>query len=127
MKKLFTIKFSMIDIWNISRIRGSRIIIEGREEKRKIKRRMEALMLIPIIGAIGIYINPSKKLALGVSIITMLEAIRIQITMDKEVGGYQKVMSIGWGNQEIGFGMDGISINFVVLTAILIPICILLS
>lgn len=88
---------------------------------------MEALMLIPIIGVIGIYINPSKKLALGISILIMLEAIRVQITMDQEVGGYQKVMSIAWGNQEIGFGMDGISINFVVLTTILIPICILLS
>ena len=43
-------------------------------------------MLIPIIGVIGIYINPSKKLALGVSIVTMLEAIRIQITM----GGIRK-------------------------------------
>lgn len=29
--------------------------------------------------------------------------------------------------KEIAFGIDGISINFVVLTTILIPICILVS
>ncbi|MBS1758367.1 MAG: hypothetical protein JSU03_13945 [Bacteroidetes bacterium] len=55
---------------------------------------MEALMIIPVIGVIGIYFNPSKKLALGISLIIMLEAIRVGITMDKEIGGYQKVMSL---------------------------------
>jgi NADH-quinone oxidoreductase subunit M len=88
---------------------------------------MTWLLIIPIVGVVALYFYPSKKLALAISFIILLEVIRIQMGMTIESGEYQNVVKIGWAGQEIGFGMDGLSINFVLLTAILIPICIMVS
>lgn len=57
----------------------------------------------------------------------MIEALRLYVIMDKKSTEYQLVEKIVWETKEIAFGLDGISINFVVLTTILIPICILVS
>ncbi len=73
------------------------------------------------------YIKPSKQWALMISVVTMIEAIRIYVIMDKKSSEFQFVEKIVWETKEIAFGIDGISINFVVLTTILIPICILVS
>ncbi len=88
---------------------------------------MKTLLIIPIIGAIGLYIKPSKRLALMTSIVMMLESMRIYVMMDKKSTEYQFVERLVWESKELSFGIDGISINFIVLTTILIPICILVS
>lgn len=86
-----------------------------------------AILLIPIGGAIALYFKPSKKLALFISMVILLEAIRLGISMDKGIGEFQNVAQFNWGFTQIAFGIDGISINFILLTALLIPICILVS
>lgn len=88
---------------------------------------MKTLLLIPILGAIGLYFKPSKKFALGISIITMLNAIGLYFGMDKKSSEFQYVFQLAWENKEISFGLDGIGINYVLLTTILIPICLLVS
>jgi NADH-quinone oxidoreductase subunit M len=96
--------------------------------RRRGKKKMTGLLVIPIVGVIWLYINPSKKVALGISLIVLMETIRMQMGMNRESGDYQYVVRVGIGaEQEVGFGMDGISINYVMLTAILIPICIMVS
>lgn len=91
MKKLLTIKFSMINIININiiRIRG----INVRRTKRK-RRSMKTLILIPILGAISLYFIPSKRWALMISVGTMIEAIRLYIGMDKKSSEYQYVYKL---------------------------------
>jgi len=88
---------------------------------------MKTLLIIPLIGAISLYIKPSKQWALVISVVTMLEALRLYVIMDKKSSEFQFVEKLVWETKEIAFGIDGISINFVVLTTILIPICILVS
>ena len=66
---------------------------EGKPGPRKKK--MTALLLIPIIGAIGLYLVPSKRLALAISMIILMEAIRIQVGMDRGSAEYQGVVRMG--------------------------------
>ena len=47
--------------------------------------------------------------------------------MDKKSSEFQYVEKYIWDTKEIVFGIDGISIYFILLTTILIPICILVS
>jgi len=47
---------------------------------------METLIILPIVGAVILYFNPSKKWALLISIVILIEAIRKQIGMDRESG-----------------------------------------
>ena len=88
---------------------------------------MKTLLILPLLGAISLYFRPSKQWALMISVATMIESLRLYILMDKKSTEYQFVEKIIWETKEIAFGLDGISINFVVLTTILIPICILVS
>lgn len=88
---------------------------------------MKTLLLIPILGTFGLYFKPSKTFALGISIVTMLNAIGLYFGMDKKSTEFQYVFQLAWENKEISFGLDGIGINYVLLTTILIPICLLVS
>ena len=88
---------------------------------------MKTLIIIPIIGAISLYFKPSKQWALLISVAAMIESLRLYVAMDKKSTEFQFVERIIWETKEIAFGIDGISINFVVLTTILIPVCILVS
>lgn len=127
MKKLLTVKFSVINTNSVNTSRGGSNNIEKKGRKKKKKKEMKTLLIIPIIGAISLYFKPSKQWALLISVATMIEALRLYVIMDKKSTEYQLVEKIVWETKEIAFGLDGISINFVVLTTILIPICILVS
>jgi NADH:ubiquinone oxidoreductase subunit 4 (subunit M) len=88
---------------------------------------MTLLFILPLIGAVCLYFYPSKKLALTISIITFLESVRLFIGLDKKSSEFQYIIKYVWDTKEIAFGIDGISINFILLTTILIPICIMVS
>ena len=90
---------------------------------------MTILFLLPLLGAGYIILSPKQPrvTALVVSVMTMLQSIIMYITMDKKSSEYQYVIKTIWINKEIAFGIDGISIYFVLLTTILIPICIMVS
>jgi len=116
MKKLFTIKYSMINNNSIHIIRDRGDTIEwgerwvrgkekgeerrGKEERRREGRGrnritdMKTLLILPLIGAISIYFKPSKQWALLISVVTMLEAVRIYVGMDKKSTEYQYVERI---------------------------------
>ena len=59
---------------------------KGRRGRRKRITDMETLIILPIVGAVILYFNPSKKWALLISIVILIEAIRKQIGMDRESG-----------------------------------------
>jgi len=103
--------------------------------------KLELLFLIPIIGMFIVAWLPfetkeekeiGKTVGLGFSILTLFQAIRMWISFDKNTADFQYTMEIAWnlnewGQKGIMFGVDGISINFILLTCLLIPVCMLAS
>jgi len=88
---------------------------------------MTILFLLPLIGAVALLFVPSKKWALSFSVLTLFESIRLFLAFDKKSSEFQFVIKYCWFNKDIAFGIDGISIYFVLLTTLLIPICIMVS
>ena len=92
---------------------------------------MTTLIILPLIGAIVLLLNPyvsiNRKIALLTSVLTLLESLRIFLIFDKKSSDFQFISNIGWVDNVIAFGVDGISIYYVLLTTILIPICIMVS
>jgi len=89
------------------------------------------IFIIPTIGFIllglGI-IKDSRKGALIISILTFLESVRLWINFDYITTDFQYLTKFSWNDDiSILFGVDGISLIFIVLTTFLIPICILAS
>ena len=94
------------------------------------------LIFLPLIGVFSLLsisnFNKSllKKLGLLVSSTTFLVSLLLWVWFDKSYGGFQFVTKIDWLpflNINFVFGIDGISIFFIILTTFLIFICILLS
>jgi NADH-quinone oxidoreductase subunit M len=108
-----------------------------RERRTKKKKKMKILLLIPIIGSIIISVMPTereedkrklKKVALITSILTLLEGIRIWIGLEEGTESIQLIYKLEWyGGEGILFGVDGISIIYLLLTVLIFPICILAS
>lgn len=72
----------------------------------------------------------SKQLALGASLISFYISILMWVFFDNNNGAFQFVETYNWfssSNLAITFGVDGISLFFILLTAFLIPICLLSS
>lgn len=87
------------------------------------------LFMIPTIGLIVVgLVKDSRKGGLIVSILTFIESIRLWINFDYLTTDFQYLTKFSW-NEDIVilFGLDGISLIYVVLTTMLIPICILAS
>jgi NADH-quinone oxidoreductase subunit M len=90
---------------------------------------------IPLIGVLIIAaLNPEAKrnarwIALYTTIITFGASIFLWANFDKSSTGFQFVEEMDWlgGSIKYKMGVDGISVLFVVLTAFLMPLCILAS
>lgn len=91
------------------------------------------LLIIPIIGIILVLILPigkngeiSKYLGLYTTLFNLIATVNLLIRFNPNNGGFQFLTSIDllW---PINFGVDGISLFFIVLTAILMPICFIIS
>lgn len=94
------------------------------------------LFLIPLIGAFLIlFINPNeqkllKVFAFNFSFLPFLGFLFILAGFKKSIGTFQFVTKILWIpllNLNISLGVDGISLFFLLLTTLLIPLCILIS
>ena len=100
------------------------------------------LGLTPIIGILIILGLPSqqlreinrkdidKEIALIVSLITFWISIMIWIKFDKGNPDFQMVQKLDWmslNGTSFVLGIDSISLFFILLTTLLIPICILIS
>ena len=91
---------------------------------------------IPLIGILLlIFINPEQKklmkiVSLHFSSLPFLVFLLIWSSFKKSVGTFQFVTKVLWIpvlNLNITLGIDGISLFFLLLTTLLIPICILIS
>src|ERR1700742_1297839 len=89
-----------------------------------------SLLIIPIIGIFLLVQNPShydpKKIALTTSILNLIVSLIIFILFDFSSNQFQFVQEHYNINYfDIYLGVDGISIYFVLLTTIIMPIAIL--
>jgi NADH-quinone oxidoreductase subunit M len=95
---------------------------------------LSSITLLPILGAIFIFIfnnktNENKSviyLSLFTSVVTLFLTIFLWYVFDKNSSEFQFVEEKNWisGYIKFKFGIDGISILFIVLTAFITPICI---
>ena len=96
---------------------------------------LSSITLLPTVGALFILFSKSEKnknrnainLSLFTSIVNFFLAIFLWHSFDKSFGGFQFVEEQNWisGFIKFKFGIDGISILFIVLTAFITPICII--
>lgn len=93
-------------------------------------------IIIPIAGIISLlFISESKgelihKIALNTTLLNFVVSIWLWIKFDKLTTTFQYVQKLGWipfANIDIYIGIDGISLFFILLTTLLIPICIVIS
>ena len=97
---------------------------------------LSSLILMPIIGAVillfvpGKYTGIIKTSALYISLLVFIMSLYLWAAFDNLTAKFQYVEVYHWiGSSNINFylGIDGISLFFVILTTLLIPICILAS
>ncbi len=96
---------------------------------------LSSITLLPILGSIFIFIFNNKSsdnknviyISLFTTIVTFFLAIFLWFAFDKTLSEFQFVEEKKWisGYIKFKFGIDGISILFIVLTAFITPICIL--
>jgi|TARA_B110000259_G_scaffold164778_1_gene191075 NADH-quinone oxidoreductase subunit M len=96
---------------------------------------LSSITLLPVIGALFILFSKSEKnqnrnainLSLFSSIVNLFLTIFLWYSFDKSVEGFQFVEEKNWisGFIKFKFGIDGISIMFIVLTAFITPVCII--
>jgi len=96
---------------------------------------LSSITLLPAIGALFILFSKSEKnenknainLSIFTAVINLILAIFLWHSFDKNFVGFQFVEEQNWisGFIKFKFGIDGISILFIVLTAFITPICII--
>ena len=96
---------------------------------------LSSITLLPALGALFILFSKSEKdenrnaiyLSLFTSIVNLFLAIFLWHSFDKSFVGFQFIEEHKWisGFIKFKFGIDGISILFIVLTAFITPICII--
>ena len=93
------------------------------------------LILIPLIGLIFVLLSveedensiQAKKSALWTTIINFLISLYIPLNFEKDIPHFQFVNSFSWLNNDnlkFSLGIDGISLPFLMLSTLLIPMCI---
>lgn len=94
------------------------------------------LFLLPLIGILFLVTIPLtkheklKQAAFTVSCLTFVLSLFLWIFFNKSVGTFQFVTKCLWINNlnlNMTFGIDGISLFFLLLTTLLIPLCLLIS
>jgi NADH-quinone oxidoreductase subunit M len=99
---------------------------------------LSTIIFLPLVGALfvllirgedEIAVRNMRWVALWTTVITFLLALMMWAEFDQTVAGFQFQERHDWvgGLMSYHLGVDGISILFVVLTAFLMPICILAS
>jgi proton-translocating NADH-quinone oxidoreductase chain M len=95
-----------------------------------------SLIGLPLFGMILLFFIPDtntdlqKTVGLTTSLLTFLLSLQLWLQFDMSTPKYQfveKFFSVPYSNMHIYLGIDGISLFFVLLTTLLIPICLLAS
>ena len=93
-------------------------------------------LLFPIFGILLLTITPAseekllKIIALNAACLSFIGSLLIWVFFQKSFGGFQFVTNIGWishFNLTFTMGVDGISLFFLLLTTLLIPLCLVTS
>ncbi len=105
-----------------------------------VKCKMENLLfyifLAPLFGILMLLVTPSnqktilKIIALNFSYLPFIGSLILWGSFDKSIGTFQFVNKIFWLpilNLNLTLGLDGVSLFFLLLTALLIPLCLLIS
>ena len=99
-----------------------------------IKNLLSYILMLPLIGAISLLPIPSsnhvllRQVALSFSCLTFVLSLFVWIFFNKSIGTFQLVNKFFWIpvlNLNFSIGVDGISLFFLLLTTLLIPICLL--
>ena len=94
------------------------------------------ILVLPLIGSFCLVFIPSsnrsllKSVALNFSCWTFILSLFLWLFFDKSIGTFQFVNKFMWIpllNINFTIGVDGISLFFILLTTLLIPICLLAS
>ena len=92
------------------------------------------LLVLPLLGSFLLLIYPFqnkqglKYIVLNFSCLTFILSLFTWVFFDKSVGTFQFTQKLFWiPTMSINFslGIDGISLFFVLLTTLLIPLCLL--
>ena len=92
--------------------------------------------MLPLLGSFALLITPFynkkvlKSIVLNVSCLTFIFSLFLWILFDKSTGTFQFIEKFFWIpflNFNFPLGIDGISLFFVILTTMLIPLCLLAS
>lgn len=93
---------------------------------------------LPLVGAFFILLTPGrdavaelniKRIALATTVVTFVFTLVLWGMFDTDTASFQFVQNHAWLGDAIGYrmGVDGISILFIVLTGLLMPMCVLAS
>ena len=96
---------------------------------------LSAITFIPLIGALFVFLTRSEKdeknsgaiyISIFTSIVNFFIVLFVWYSIDKTTSDFQFIEEYNWisGFIKFKFGIDGISILFILLTAFIIPICI---
>jgi proton-translocating NADH-quinone oxidoreductase chain M len=94
------------------------------------------LTFLPLISCLILVLIPNKNILLGkqltlfTSFSVFLVSLLLWLFFDKEYARFQFVYTLAWipsYNLNFSLGIDGISLFFLLLTTLLIPICLLAS
>ncbi len=99
---------------------------------------LTVVTFLPLVGALLLMFvggqdensnNLSRWIALAVSTVTFLLSLWMWSRFDPSDAGFQFVENYEWIGTSIGYrmGVDGVSVLFVVLTALLTPVCVISS
>jgi len=99
-----------------------------------IKNLLSYILLLPLLGAFSLLpISSSnssllRQVALSFSCLTFVLSLIVWVLFNKSIGTFQLVNKFFWIpilNLNFALGVDGISLFFLLLTTLLIPICII--
>src|SRR6185295_16868764 len=94
---------------------------------------LSVITFLPTLGALLILLvrgdEAARYISLAVTLLTFVLSLALWWAFDGSTAAFQFVESYQWIGDGIGYrmGVDGISMLFVVLTGLLMPICILAS
>ncbi len=95
---------------------------------------LSSLILLPLIGSVFIFFNKSseknrtiKYVSIFITFSNFLLSLYLWYIFDKSISDFQFIEDREWISGLINYkvGIDGISILFVVLTAFIIPLCVI--
>ena len=97
---------------------------------------LSILIILPLIGAVILvftndnHLDRIRNVALSFSMLTFFLSTFLWVLFDRSTAKFQFVEEFLWipsSNINFFIGIDGISLFFIILTALLVPLCILAS